>query len=480
MTHTMGRFAVAAGLALGLMATPGIAFADELANAVATQPAAEEQVLVADAATSDTADDAATHESVEAKTDEAKAEEAKADAAGTDAEGEKDEKGATVATDPTTTTDPTAGEKDPATTTDPATDPTTDPTTDPAAAPTTDPTEEPAVDPVPTGWQRVDGKWYLYDEKGQKSTGLVTWQGHLYLFDAEGTMLTGFFTDPATGTKYYAYASGVVAQDDTYQASQNVYASDDEGEVVTNEWFERGNSRYYAGSDGGPVRSQWVKAGGPWHYVGSDGAELRNQWVHTDGDWYYMGSDGAATLNGWAARNGNWYYLGGMGTPLKNGWVTIGGKGYYFASDGVMMDTSSWYKRQAQGMSSKTKYLIFVDYDSCRVIIFQRYGTGNAWNQLYNWVCSPGAYSMPTVHGTFEGAQYKAYSFGQEKGYTAYYATQIYGEYLFHSILYYKNSFRVMDGTLGDHRSHGCVRLDINNAKWIYYNIPAKTKVWVF
>ena len=37
-----------------------------------------------------------------------------------------------------------------------------------------------------------------------------------------------------------------------------------------------------------------------------------------------------------------------------------------------------------------------------------------------------------------------------------------------------------MDGTLGDHRSHGCVRLDINNAKWIYYNIPAKTKVWVF
>jgi hypothetical protein len=37
-----------------------------------------------------------------------------------------------------------------------------------------------------------------------------------------------------------------------------------------------------------------------------------------------------------------------------------------------------------------------------------------------------------------------------------------------------------MDGRLGMGLSHGCVRLDINNAKWIYDNIPRNTTVVVY
>ena len=37
-----------------------------------------------------------------------------------------------------------------------------------------------------------------------------------------------------------------------------------------------------------------------------------------------------------------------------------------------------------------------------------------------------------------------------------------------------------MDGRLGMHLSHGCVRLDIDNAKWIYDNIPYGTKVVIW
>ena len=58
-----------------------------------------------------------------------------------------------------------------------------------------------------------------------------------------------------------------------------------------------------------------------------------------------------------------------------------------------------------------------------------------------------------------------------------YYFTQFYGDYLFHSVLYYQNSNRVMDGRLGINASHGCVRLAIENAKWIYDTIPRGTKV---
>ena len=44
-------------------------------------------------------------------------------------------------------------------------------------------------------------------------------------------------------------------------------------------------------------------------------------------------------------------------------------------------------------------------------------------------------------------------------------------------MLYYQNSNRVMDGRLGINASHGCVRLAIENAKWIYDTIPRGTKV---
>lgn len=37
-----------------------------------------------------------------------------------------------------------------------------------------------------------------------------------------------------------------------------------------------------------------------------------------------------------------------------------------------------------------------------------------------------------------------------------------------------------MDGRLGMHLSHGCVRLQIDNAKWIYNNIPRGTTVVVY
>jgi lipoprotein-anchoring transpeptidase ErfK/SrfK len=38
----------------------------------------------------------------------------------------------------------------------------------------------------------------------------------------------------------------------------------------------------------------------------------------------------------------------------------------------------------------------------------------------------------------------------------------------------------ITDGRLGIRASHGCIRLDINNAKYIYENIPQGTKVIIY
>ncbi len=63
-----------------------------------------------------------------------------------------------------------------------------------------------------------------------------------------------------------------------------------------------------------------------------------------------------------------------------------------------------------------------------------------------------------------------------------FYWTQFYGNYLFHSTLYYQtySPTSPMDDRVRIGISHGCVRLKLENAKWIYDNIPWGTKVYVF
>jgi lipoprotein-anchoring transpeptidase ErfK/SrfK len=139
--------------------------------------------------------------------------------------------------------------------------------------------------------------------------------------------------------------------------------------------------------------------------------------------------------------------------------------------------TSSSQKmaNKANGYSSSTKWLLLVNRSTNRVGIFK--GSKGNWSLYKYWSCSTGKKSTPTVKGSFT-IKNRGYSFGN--GYTCYYWTQFYGNYLFHSVLYYQGTKRVMDGRLGQNLSHGCVRLNISNAKWIYNNIPRGSKVVVY
>ena len=72
----------------------------------------------------------------------------------------------------------------------------------------------------------------------------------------------------------------------------------------------------------------------------------------------------------------------------------------------------------------------------------------------------------------------KGLYFGVNKGYKCKYYTQFYGNYLFHSIIYNLNG-SIRDGRLCMELSDGCIRLSLNNAKWIYDNIPKNTFVHI-
>lgn len=128
--------------------------------------------------------------------------------------------------------------------------------------------------------------------------------------------------------------------------------------------------------------------------------------------------------------------------------------------------------RRAQGYGSATPWLILVDCSLNRVGIYR--GSRGNWERADLVTVSTGAYGTPTVKGVFT-VNGRGFAFGS--GYTCYYWTRFYGDYLFHSVLYHAGSYSIMDGTLGANVSHGCVRMPIEKAKWIHDNIPDGTTV---
>lgn len=306
---------------------------------------------------------------------------------------------------------------------------------------------------IQTGEQVVDGKTHLFDEKtGEAVAG---WQksadGSWLHYDAQGAAQTGWLRD---GSWYYL---------------------DPETGIMQTGWVNV-DGTWYLLSGSGAMQTGWNNVDGTWYLMGSSGA-MRTGWAWDGSAWYYLESWGGMHT-GWLSLNGTWYFLDYDGGYMHTGWTWAGGQYYWFNEDGSLgsIDCAWWDMLQwAQAYYSSTDWLMLTDTSGCRTAIY--YGHHGAWRPVKEWICSPGAPATPTVTGEF-AVTGKGYSFGN--GFTCYYYTQFYGNYLYHSVLYYQNSFRVMDGRLGMHLSHGCVRLDIDNAKWIYDNIPYGTKVVIW
>ena len=121
------------------------------------------------------------------------------------------------------------------------------------------------------------------------------------------------------------------------------------------------------------------------------------------------------------------------------------------------------------GFSSGTPYLILVNRSRHEVGIFR--GGYNNWSCIKFWSCVTGAPSTPTITGAYSTTGFKRTNLTTDS--RARWCTQINGGYFFHSILASNNE-------LGSSQSHGCIRLAVENAKWIYDNIQRGTKVYIY
>lgn len=367
------------------------------------------------------------------------------------------------------------------------------------------------------GWFMSDGDWYYAEPShasGIVKTGWLKDGSQYYYLDpaADGRMMLGHFS--VNGKSDYAKASGAVACREWVDAqgsyaeepskafagsdcslcgalrSGKLFISNDDGELAEAHGFVTlGGCKFYADPTDGSLCVGWKSVNGKWYFFDEAAGYAKSGWLYKDGSWFYLDPSTYVMKTSWVAVNGSWYYLNSSGF-MQTGWLNLGGTWYWLDASGAMatgwrvvdgswnyfMANGAWVSdymdAKAQSYSSNTNWLILVDTSRCVTSIYT--GSWNNWSLNRRYVCSTGKASTPTVIGEYQ-VYGKGYSFGH--GYTCYYYTQFYGDYLFHSSPYYVNSNRVMDPTMGVPSSAGCVRLEIQNAKWIYDNIPYGTKV---
>jgi hypothetical protein len=93
--------------------------------------------------------------------------------------------------------------------------------------------------------------------------------------------------------------------------------------------------------------------------------------------------------------------------------------------------------------------------------------------------CSGGKTETPTPQGTYTTNQKIYYAWIPKFSMGAYYWTRFYGPYLFHSVPYDSAGNMLIEelNKIGSPVSHGCIRLVLEDAKWLYETLPLGIKI---
>ncbi|MDO5599549.1 MAG: L,D-transpeptidase family protein, partial [Lachnospiraceae bacterium] len=305
------------------------------------------------------------------------------------------------------------------------------------------------------GWLNRGGTWYYLTGSGAMATGWINLGGTWYYLNPGNGDMVGAGWHLINNQWYYFGGSGA---------------------MYSNRWI--GN--YYVGGNGNMLTNTWVGS----YWVGADGKWIPNydpdanaNWVKSGNTWYYQRPDGSKLTNSWKRINGSWYYFGADGAMIT-GWKYVDGYKFYFGTNGKMVqDVDSLIGKQSS-------YKLTVNRVKCQVTAYAANETGNYCIPVKTFTCSVGKAATPTHVGTYQTlrksnpVELMGPSWGK-------YGTQInaYGDW-FHSVACSKPdpTYSLAAGNynmLGQPASHGCVRLCVRDAKWIYDNCGLYTTVVV-
>ncbi|MDE6024854.1 MAG: L,D-transpeptidase family protein [Lachnospiraceae bacterium] len=249
------------------------------------------------------------------------------------------------------------------------------------------------------------------------------------------------------------------------------------GKVVKRKgWYTAKSGRkYYYKSDGTPVKNRSYRINGNLYLFSKSGILCTNPGFKTlNGKKYYLKKNGTLAV-GYLKIGDDYYYFSKTGVMYRDRWAYARGYKFYFGKDGKRLTDVD------EVLGKRSSYYITVNKNTNIVTVYAQDGNKGYTIPVKSFVCSTGD---STPLGTF----YTPYRYrwltlvgpcwGQ-------WCTQIYGNYLFHSVCYNSwndnNSLDVAEyNKLGTTCSHGCIRLKAGDAKWIYDNCALNTKVTIF
>ncbi len=345
-----------------------------------------------------------------------------------------------------------------------------------------------------------------YGENGVRyENGVKTIDGEKYYFKDGAKAINTWYQDQFYGPEgtivKSAYAAkgdiNVYLDEDGHLATgmfavNNAYAYFTKGVKSTaTKWFTYNKKNYYLVS--GNAATSFRKIGKYYYNFASNGV-LKTGFATIKGKRYYFKTTGKAGVKGRALTGlfkvkGAYYYGSKNGVLVTNKTLKLKGKKYTFNKTGKCTKVAAIRKltgmdAKAQKYTSPTKYLILVNKSSHTVAIYK--GSQDNWKKVRSFLCTVGKPSTPTTSGVFHIGQTKG-KYVKARYFDSYpsrcwYPTRIHDGYMFHSVLYKIASKpgALNNGTLGANLSHGCIRLAINNAKYIHDVIPAGTTTVIY
>lgn len=320
------------------------------------------------------------------------------------------------------------------------------------------------------GVVKIDGYRYYFNKKGYMRTGFITYQGNRYYFDDDtGKALSAW--QEIDGNRYYFGKKNIMITG-LKKIKGTLYYFKDTG--VQYKGFKNVNGKRYYFTRSGAAKG-FRKIKGKKYYFKSNGNMAKGR-QNIDGDIYYFRKNGVM-VTGWLKLKGYKYYFRKSGKRISGGTYKINGKKRTFNSKGIYVKLKG-YQKKVWNKGSSTNYLVMIHKGSRMITVFK--GGKHNWKKVRRHSCSIGAPGTPTPSGTFK-IRSKVYHFGENKGYTCWYASGFIGTtYLMHSVVCYRGTMVPSDGRLGMAISHGCVRMALGNAKWIYNNVPTGSTVYIY
>ncbi len=311
---------------------------------------------------------------------------------------------------------------------------------------------------VKNNWLTVGGSKYYFNANGSMLSNTVTKIGSYYYgFGNTGKMLTGFQT--IKGNKYYfnpsngqAYVNGLK----TISGGKYLFAAD--GKMLTG-WQKVSNKTCYFNPSNGKLSTGLVKINGKSYLLNSNGVKITSTGTY----------------------NGKYVIIKSNGEVLTgNGWTMYNGYKYYIESDGYTIRTNT------ESLVKGKSLIIKVNKNKCVITVYAYDSATKKYDiPVKSFVCSTGKRTPLGRHYLksknrwvkLVGATEDTNTWGQ---WGMFYNKELnddgtWSKRFLHSVYYDNekdaNSLNVRAwNMLGKVCSHGCIRLESVNVKWLYDN----------